>query len=152
MNTPMTYIRQAIPEDVPWILDLGRALHDEAPTMRWLPEDELRRYRVVSTVIQSSDALFVVLDDQSGFIIGHVEQHAWHGATVVYEDILYIIPDKRKTYRAKILLQALFDWARLIGAAEVVVEITSGIETEKSVRFCEKMGMEVIGTVLRMEV
>lgn len=138
----MVKVRTATLEDIPTLVELGRALHAESPRYSMLSYNPKKVGQVALLVIQQGGTLVAVKDETIiGFIAGYVCAH-WFGDDLMASDYsFYIKPEHRCTGRTALLLLKRFEeWAISKGALDVVPGSTTMINTEGTATFFEKLG------------
>jgi len=143
-------IRFAKMEDVPALVELGRAIH----AVTRFKQFEFKPERVVgnlTAVIQDKRGIycFLVAEDASGKavggLVGCLERHVFSDqmvATLVHYDVL---PEKRMGGAGLRLLTAFRRWAENRGAFELSAGISSGTDLNKMDRFMRRLGFELTG-------
>ena len=143
-------IRTATHEDIPQILDLGHSLHLES-IYSSMPFDERKVEALILGLIDGNGVVFVsdVSGEITGGIAGGITEFWFCNERVAFDYSFFIHPDHRGGMTAIRLMTAFFEWARLRQAKEVHMGITTGINTEATSRFYEKMGMTKVGPLFK---
>lgn len=143
-------IRLAKMEDIPALVELGRAIH----AVTRFKQFEFNPERVAGNlmaVIQDQRGIycFLVAEDASGVavggLVGCLERHVFSDqlvATLVHYDVL---PEKRMGGAGLRLLTAFRKWAENRGAFELSAGISSGTDLNKMDRFMRRLGFQLTG-------
>ncbi len=153
----MVSVRKAVLADIPYLVEMGRALHAESPRysrLRYSPEkvEETIRNMITSTLVTDAPggALVAV---KAGRIIG------MHGGYITapffsYDKIatdytFYVVPEQRRRGKAAVALVRAFEaWAEEQGAVDIVPGISTMIGVDSTVSFYKKLGYELHGAVM----
>ena len=144
-------IRQATFEDMKGLLDLGETAFEESPYYKRFTQDFARQYKVIVACLQDPGTAIFVCDDFSGVLIGHITQQPWFVEPIAENDLFYIKPEVRGSSRALRLLEAFEAWAVGKGVRHYSVSVSSGIQTDKTAGFLEKLGFEPNGLMFVKE-
>ncbi|WP_252152443.1 GNAT family N-acetyltransferase [Acinetobacter terrae] len=91
--------------------------------------------------IRSSVALWVGLQEE------------WQADSLMaFDYCLFVRPENRGSRTAYLLIKAFIEWAKEAGANWIQCGTATGLQTEKTVRFYEKMGFTHTGSFLEMAV
>lgn len=144
-------LRNATHADIPRLVELGRAMHAEAPHFSGLRFDGAKLGATIGHVIDHGFARVAVVD---GRIVGGMLALAtphWFSPDLVACDLaLFIDAEHRGGTAGPRLLQAYAEWARDMGAAIVTLGLTTGINTERTAAMCERMGWRRAGLVMEI--
>lgn len=146
-------IRTATHDDVPRILELGRLLHATSAYSA-LPFDEQKVGALMHSLIDGAGVVFVSEVDGVviGGLAGGVTEFWFCSEKIAFDFSFFIHPDYRGGMSAPRLISTFSDWAKRIGARELHMGITTGINTEAVARLYEKMGMTLVGPLFKKEV
>jgi len=146
-------IRPAEVTDIPRLIELGRLLHaiSSYSVLRFVPEQveaTLRR------LIAGEGVVFVA--ERDGIVVGGfagaVAQHWFSDELVAFDYSLFVDPQARNGITAAKLVDAFIEWAKLRGARQVCMGITTGLHVERTARFYRALGLQDAGLLFRMEV
>lgn len=138
-------IREARPDDVTALLELGRLMHAESPYWSRLPFDAERTertLRAVSVLVAEDDGRIV------GGIGGTVVPHWSVDALVGCELFLFVHPSARGGTAAMRLIRALDAQFKSRGARLAQAGATTGVSDERVAALYERMGFERYGVGL----
>lgn len=145
-------IRRATIADVPRLLELGAAMHAEAPNFAALGFSAARLEASLVTLI-GDEGVLVAVADRAGAIAGVMlavaGMHWASDAVEVDELALYVTPEARGTLIAGALIRALQDFARDRGARIIRAGAAAGVNNPLVVSLYERAGFAVIGTDLQ---
>jgi GNAT superfamily N-acetyltransferase len=146
-------IRTATKDDIPRILELGNLLH-KTSSFSHLPFDEAKVEALMRNIMDGAGVVFVSEVDGIiiGGIAGGVTEFWFCGERIGFDYSFFIHPDFRGGMSAPRLIIAFKEWARLNGAIEIHMGVTTGIHTEATGRLYEKMGFRLAGPLYKMEV
>jgi GNAT superfamily N-acetyltransferase len=144
--------RVATLDDLETIIKLLKIMGLESPIYRRFTPDDEKIVKVLTSFIQSPSALVLVLDDETGFFIGHIETTLWFVEKFAWEDLLFVLPEKRGTKRAYVLMNAFEEWAMKQNIAEIRLGIGTGVEEQNTAIFFRKLGYLPSGSLFMKEV
>lgn len=139
-------IRPASTQDIDWMIAAGDLATEEAPFFRGMERDYAEQANALGRMLFIPELVCVrVVGDQTGFLIGSLEPTLWFKARFAVQNLLWVHPEKRGSWRAWRLIAAFEQWAREQGAMKVVMATDSGVAPEKTERLYKKMGYTVTG-------
>lgn len=146
-------IRVATTDDIPRILELGNLLHQTSSFSRH-PFDEAKVDALMRNIMAGAGVVYVAEIDGVviGGIAGGITEFWFCNEKIGFDFSFFIHPDYRGGMSAPRLIVAFKEWARLNGAVEIHMGVTTGIHTEATGRLYEKMGFELAGPLYKMEV
>lgn len=146
-------IRAATIDDVPRILELGEVMHAES-VQRSIPFSRARVAANMGALIDGGGVVF--LSEKAGQVVGGIAGYAdyeWFSDRMIgYEYALFVLPEHRHGLTAIKLVKAMMAWCKSKGAVEFRPGVTTGANTEGTVRLYESMGAKMLGPLLAMEV
>lgn len=146
-------VRNADGADLPALLALGQAMHAEATT-RFPSIDAARVAQQLDLTLKMPGTfLCAVAEDREpvGMVTGVAGDWAFSARKRALCDMLYVRPDRRGLAAAAMLLVHLRSWAREVGASDVFVGTSTGVDPVRTGRFFERMGFTSFGAMYRME-
>lgn len=144
-------IRPATAEDIPAVMALGAEMIAESPEFSRFTPNLRKQTAIFKGSVANPYIFFWVVDDLSGFMLGHLEVQPWFDERIAVEDVFFIRPEARKTRRAVALLRMFESWAADHGAFEVKLGVSTGVAVEATARFYQKMGYTIVGPMTRKE-
>lgn len=91
-------------------------------------------------------------DTCHGYMIGSLADYGFSDATFAYDRLLYVAPTMRGSVAARMLITAFETWAREHGAQRVLLGITTGVHTERTEQFYNKLGYATVGRLTMKEI
>lgn len=148
-------VRTATAADLPAMIDMGRALHDESPRYRGMGYSPRKLVEVFEnlkgTLLVPAGCAFVA--ESSGYIVGMTVgtiASRWFSEERYLTDLtLYVRPEVRasllggRAFRA--LVKALETWGAQQGVTGPVLGVSTEIHAEQTVRAYERMGYRLAG-------
>ena len=146
-------IRVATINDIETLVRLGQMLH-EASELKRHTYKPMKVADLLYSVISGLGVVFVA--EKDGEVIGAFAgglTELWYSDTVVaFDYCIFIKPDKRHGRTAIRLLIAFETWAREMGAKEIHMGITTGINVDSTSRLYQSQGFTLVGPLFRKEV
>ena len=149
------HVRTAILRDLDTLVDFGKRLTLESPKFQFQGFDEDRAFQFFAHLINKLESIFLVYDEYDnpvGTLIGCIDIEWRTGQRLAFEQGVYILPEYRKTGAATTLVNHFIEWAKINNADRIQLGTISGIHADKTVNLYEKLGFDLIGYVLEMEV
>lgn len=149
------HIRQAIPEDIPAILELGRSLHAESH-YRAYPLDTHRVVTAIREILSTSGRTCLFLAENAkgelaGMLSARIANLFYFDRLVAQEQMFYVHPEWRGSSAATKLLMAGRRWAANRGASEFMVSVNGGIGLEAMPRLMRRLGFTHVGQTFSMK-
>jgi hypothetical protein len=142
-------IRPATHDDVPAILEMGRAMHAESPRYQGLGFDAEKVWHRAWHTVDTGGAFVAVKDGRIvGMVAGYVVENWFGGDNIASDYVFYLIPEERRIGRSAFLLWRAFEaWAAARGARDIAPGTTTGVDAEGTARFFMKLGYTPTGGV-----
>lgn len=138
-------IRTATNDDLDTLVHLGERMHNESPSWSRLTYSRQKVREGLRNLIADTDG-FVSVAIEKGEIIGALAgacEPPWTSTDlVVSEYALFIAPEARGGRYAAQLTLKLLGWASVKGAKFVRVGTSTGVDTERTVAFYERLGFK----------
>ncbi|WP_337261254.1 MULTISPECIES: GNAT family N-acetyltransferase [unclassified Serratia (in: enterobacteria)] len=146
-------IRVATHEDIPALVSLGEMLHNESSYAR-LSYNRGKVFDLMGRVIDGAGVIFVSVKNGEvvGGIAGAVTEHWFSDEKLAFDYSFFVAPKHRHGITAMKLLCAFCEWAKLKGATEIRLGITTAINVEGTAKLYRSMGFEDAGLLFRKEV
>ena len=141
--------RRATLEDIGTLIGLGKEMIEESPVYNQMTPDYQKQYRVFLGFILNPEALVLILEDGSGFFVGHVEDTLWFTETYAWEDLLFVQKDKRRSNRGVVLMKGFEDWAKEKQTAEIRIGFTTEVDVTNTITLFEQLGYSTCGAFFR---
>lgn len=142
-------IRKATIDDLPELIRLGRAMHEESPRFRdWAFADEKAAALAQNIVGGAGLALVAVKDGEViGMLASVVAEHFFSYAPYAADLVVYVTPAHRGSSACYRMVR---QWDQ--ACSEVVVESVLGISTdvapERTRKLYEKLGYKLSGYIM----
>ena len=144
-------IRPATIDDIPRLVELGRAFHTESPEYREISFDENKTVETLAGLINGMGVVFVAISGGhiQGGIAGMVSEFWFSRERVAIDLALFIEPSSRHGLLALKLILTFKSWARNVGATQVKMGITTGINVDGTRRLYQSTGLEECGIMFK---
>ncbi len=147
----MAFVRRAIIQDLPILIDMGRALHDESPHYAgtgYAPEKLERLFHhLQGTLLAEPGAVFVAEDGEQ--VVGMavcVAAERWFSNDRYATDLtIYVRPERRGSSAFPKLVRAIEAWGAEQGITELILGVSTEVHAEKTVRWYERHGYHLSG-------
>lgn len=147
----MTYIRRYVPNDWGQLIELVRGFHAESPVHSRFPLEDARIREIADNAsVDPNWLMAVAMDDGKmvGLTVLFNFPMFFGPAGEIGDLCFYVVPEKRGTRAAKMLLDYAHQWADRSGASVVRLGITTGIRNDAVMRFLEKNGYQEVGPLM----
>lgn len=144
------FVRLALEEDIPAIIDLAR-MNCEIST----PHLEFSEEKVIETCRGYLDrcecTMFVVEDRREvvGLLVATINSYRHATGLYTTQEVLFVRPDKHGTRAAVLLVKELVSWSKMLGAIEITGGNDNKFKSERTARFLEHFGFEQVGFFMR---
>lgn len=145
-------IRRASLEDIDQMVELGAEMHRESSYKQY-SFDRRRTENTLVGIIEDRLGIPLVAEKDGvilGGIVGGVSQHYFGLDMVASELALFITKDERKGRLALKILLAFIDEAKELGADQIAIGNSTGVEIERVKAIYERMGFKHVGFVFHM--
>ena len=145
-------IRPATHDDVPRLVELGAIMH-ATTSFRDQPYSSERTGDFLKGLIDGAGVMFAaeVSGQVVGGLAGAVGQQWFNNDLIAYEYCVFIEPTRRQGIIATRMILAFQEWARIKGAKQIVMGVTTGVNIEGTTRLYQSLGFEYAGPVFKME-
>lgn len=146
-------IRPAKHSDIPRLVELGAIMH-ATTSFSHLDYSPEKTGNFLGALIDGAGVVFVaeVSGEVVGGLPGAVTEQWFNNDLVAYEYCLFVEPGKRQGIIAIRLLLAFQEWAKIKGAKEIHLGITTGVNVEGTSRLYTRLGYQYAGPVMKMEI
>jgi GNAT superfamily N-acetyltransferase len=145
-------IRIATHDDIPSLLELGRAMHAESRYAVHAWDDE-KVAALIGALIATDDGLALVVEFDGvivGGFLGSIDEHYFTRARVASDFAMFVSPDQRGGHFAVQLLEHYVAWARARGAAMIQVGVTTGVQEAATARLFNRCGFDPVGQLFEV--
>ncbi len=145
-------IRAANHNDMGALLVLAEQMHAESDYRRF-PFAIEKMASLFAALIDGRGCLFVAERDGAsvGVIAGYCEENWFTHAKVAGEYGLFVTPAARGGRHGIGLMRAFRTWAAEQGADQVMVGITTGVDTERTAALYERLGFHRTGILFELK-
>lgn len=148
-------IRDATPDDVPALVELGRQMAAESPRFSRLTYSPAKLDALFRMLIASPDGLLLVAEskgDRVGVMACMVADHWCAEGRMAMEFGLFIAPQHRGGMSAARMIRRYVQWARERGAADIGLGISTGVHAEQTASFYNALGLRPVGMLFEAPV
>lgn len=140
-------VEPATLDDIPALVELGRAMTAESPRYSRLEFSASRFSRLLSHLISSPEGL-VLVARRDGVLIGGILAScapSWMSdASICQEIALFILPQYRGGFTATRLISGVVAWSKIRGAAWCEVGVSTGVNVDRTTRLYQKLGFSPV--------
>ena len=144
-------LRLATLDDIPRMVELGRAMHAESPVFAGMSFDADRLAGTARLAIESPHG-FAAVAEREGVVIGGLmamaTPHYFSRDLVACDLALFIDSQYRGGMAAPRLIGAYAEWARGVGAAKILLASMAGINSDVLEALCLRLGGRRAGVVM----
>lgn len=144
-------IRSATPDDIPRMIELGRAMHGESPVFCRLRFDADKLAATISNAIASA-AGFAYVAEQGAEVVGGmlavITPHYFSHDLVACDLALFMAPEHRGGMAAVRLINAYAKWAEYHGAVLTQLGVMAGVNVDKTEALLHRLGWHRTGLVM----
>ena len=141
--------------DLDGLMPLLQMMYDEGQYTALPWSRRVARGRALMLIAKDDMTLLGVWDDDTlvGFLGGVITEHlVYAGKKACREHFFNVMPEHRGRHVGKGLLDQLEAWAKMKGAYSLALDVSSGIETDKTVRLFGLFGYEQTGVLMEKEI
>lgn len=144
-------IRPATLDDIPRIIELGRQFHAESPEFSSISFDVEKLTETLKACINGAGVVFLYESAGTvrGGLAGVISEYWFSREKVALDLALFLEPEARTGMIALKLVLTFKSWARLMGATEVKMGITAGINVEGAAKLYASTGMDQCGFMFK---
>lgn len=147
----MAEVRRATPDDVPAMVAMGRALHDESPRYRDMPFSERKLVdlaaRLRGTLLSEDAAMFVATagDALVGMAVVVTQPRFFNDERFLTDLTVYVKPEHRGGRAFLRLVNAWETWAVQQGVLDLAIGVSTEINAQATVCAYERLGYRLAG-------
>lgn len=143
-------VRLALETDLPALLELSHM--QQVETLPHLDYDPAVATQTFQAYLDTANPTFLVVVEDGiviGFLMALFHAYAFCRGHFVGQEVIYVRPDKRGTRAAARLVKAYDAWASQTGPREIFAGVANGVTIDRTVRFFEHFGYDLVGATLR---
>lgn len=147
----MCIVRAATEADLPELIEMGRALHDESPRyqgMAFNPRKLTELWaQLKGTLLVPAGCVFVAVRDgyTVGMTVGIIATRWFSDERYLTDLTMYVKPEHRHGRAFPRLVAALEAWAADQGIAEIALGVSTEIHAEATSRAYTRLGYRLAG-------
>lgn len=147
----MATIRHATEADLPAMVEMGRALHDESPRYQHMSfnPDKLRRlFHSLQGTLLSKPGCVLVAEHEGhivGMTVGIIAERWFSDDLYLSELTMYVRPEHRSGATFLRLVRSLERWAAGEGVADLALGVSTEIHADATVRAYQALGYQLAG-------
>jgi GNAT superfamily N-acetyltransferase len=145
-------IRPATHDDIPRLIDLGAIMHRTTiyASLVYSPEKTAATLR---SLIDGEGVMFVCTVDNVvvGGLAGAITDQWFNDDLVAYELCLFVEPSRRQGLHAFKLVMAFKEWARIKGAKQIQMGITTAVNVSSTTKLYQYAGFHHAGPLLKAD-
>jgi hypothetical protein len=142
-------VRIATQRDIPALIEIGRRIHAESRFQRMGYDADKLAHSAEQIVVSghSTHCCFVSeFDGQvTGLFLGCIEEYFFSRARVAHSILMYVAPERRGGPTALRFIMAFRNWATNRNAAELTINVASGVSIARTDRFLKRVGLRLTG-------
>lgn len=143
-------VRLGTLDDCDVVCDMARRNIEE--TRVGMEFDLERCRRSYASYLATAEPTIFVCEDK-GQVIGFTlsSLNAYRAASGLYttQEVLYVVPEKRGSRAAVLLMKNLIAWSQMLGAKEIIGGNDNRFNSDRTARFLEHFGFEEVGNAMR---
>lgn len=153
LDKPIPYgkqmqIRKLAREDIPALLEMNQQQIAESRFPHLKVNLNKMRNWYLNFINNPRQVVFVLTDDDgklAGAAAAGANQFWWNYYTYVNDYFFYVYPTHRQGLNAKLLYDAIYDWAAEVRAIEIQLSYVYSDDPEQLARFYDWMGYRKVG-------
>lgn len=135
-------LRLAHPGDTETLISLGRRMHEES-WYRDFDYDDAKVREFIGLTLDNPAYLGLVLEREEqivGFLWAAETEHFFGREKYACDIVFFIAPEHRGGMAAVRMVRAFEAWCRIRRVKEIHIGTSTGVATERTMKFYEKMG------------
>ena len=139
-------IREITVEDIPGLVELGRAMYAESPVYRHMPFEDAVARGWFFRALEQPESVFCRMTEIDGKLTGAMVAFCgpmMFSSVKMASDLgMYVFPEYRGTRAAYLLLKEFEEWLVAQECKRAILGVTAGIDNEGALSFYKKMGFK----------
>lgn len=146
-------IRDATPDDVPALVELGALMAAESPHYAHLPYSPAKMDRLFRSLITSADG-FLVLAEEGDAVVGvmaaMIAEHWMSEARIATDFGVYVSAEYRGGSAALYMIKRFKKWAAERGSMQTTLGISTEVCVDQTARFYTLLGLRQFGLLFEV--
>lgn len=147
----MTIVRDATPSDIEELILLAAEMFSESQFRQY----SFNPQKVADLFIALIDLRQILLVAESdgkiiGGFAGGVHEHFFGDLKMSFDYALFVLPEYRASKAGLMLLKRYIEKAKELGAAEITIGNSTGVESDRVIKLFEHVGFVRYGANMRM--
>jgi len=145
-------VRLANLDDIDAVVDMVRHQIEDVSTDTVF-DGAVVREQFASYLSTANPTIFVAVDDSDhvvGMVWATINGYEYRRGLRVFQRVIYVSPENRGTRAAVLLTRHLIQWAKGLGASEIVGGNAITFQPERTARFLKRFGFQVIGYAMSL--
>jgi GNAT superfamily N-acetyltransferase len=144
-------VRRALASDFAALVTMGEDMHDESPRFAGLGYSRERCFELLAGLSASPSGLVLVAEQGGelvGMVLGFVTRHFFSDDLTGSELVVYVTPHARGGSAAVKLIRHFEDWARELGAVDIVLGVSTEVQADRTAKLYQRLGFTPSGHTL----
>lgn len=146
-------IRSAVHADIPRLVELGAIMH-ATTNYSHLEYNQEKTGEFLRSLMDGKGVMFAA--EVGGVVVGGmagaITEQWFNDDLVAYEYCVFVEPSRRQGLIAMKLVLAFQEWARIKGAKEIHMGVTTGPGSSSTARLYSRLGFKFNGPLMKMEI
>jgi L-amino acid N-acyltransferase YncA len=145
-------VRLAMPEDIDVVVEMVKHQVEDTKADP-IFDGAVVRQQFGSYLSSANPTIFVVADSNDapiGLLWATINGYEYRRGLRVFQRVIYVSPENRGTRAAVLLTKHLIEWAKGLGASEIVGGTALSFQPERTSRFLEHFGFRTIGNAMSL--
>lgn len=146
------HVRLALPEDIDSVVEMVKCQVQDTKADTVF-DGAVVREQFGSYLSSANPTIFVVAngdDKPIGLLWATINGYEYRRGLRVFQRVIYVSPENRGTRAAVLLTKHLIQWAKGLGASEIVGGTAISFQPERTTRFLEHFGFKAVGNAMSL--
>jgi|SRR6185295_898386 len=146
------HVRLAMPEDIDIVVEMVKHQVEDTKADT-IFDGRVVREQFANYLSAANPTIFVAAngdDKPIGLIWATVNGYEYRRGLRVFQRVIYVSPENRGTRAAVLLTKHLIQWAKGLGASEIVGGTAISFQPERTSRFLEHFGFRIVGNAMSL--
>lgn len=147
------FVRLALESDQEAVVQMAKGNVDETLHETEFFNPDCVRLTFQSYLTVAASTFFVVVEEETviGFLQATMFGYDYRDGLYTCQKVLYVVPEKRGTRAATLLMRELISWSRLLGADRIEGGNDNSFRSDKTASFLARFGFEQVGYAMRLK-